>query len=87
MKKFILVNKADHKVIYSGQIFETESDSPVGLLGGFGQRDWYWVDITNTNPSNIENGRFIKTIRIPPEGEIIDPNAENVVVSQEGTWQ
>lgn len=86
VKKFILVDKTTHKVIYGGQVFETEAVTPVGLLGGWGQKDWYWVDVTNSDAGNFTNGKFNKTTRTPADGESIDVNKENVVVASEGTW-
>ena len=90
LKKFVLVNKSDHKIIYGGQIFEDDSDVnpniPTGLLGGFGQIDWYWVEITNTDPANITNGHFNKVTRTPPGGETIDASTPNVLVAEEGVW-
>jgi len=49
IKRCILVDRTNKQPIYSAQIFEYDDSiqsSPAGLLGGPGQHDWFWVDVT-----------------------------------------
>jgi len=90
IKRYVLVDKITHNIIYNGQIFEiddTLQDSPEGLLGGTGQKDWYWSEVTNFDSSyfDADNVRFIKVTRTPPDGENINAEDLNVVVTN-GTW-
>lgn len=74
-KTYVLVDKATDKAIYGGQHFtfdDADRSSPVGLLGGPGQQDWYWCEITDKSQAirdAIAEGT--KSMRTPPGGERI----------------
>ncbi len=83
MNKFMLVNKTTGKPIYGGQIFETENESPIGLLGGTGQRSWYWVDVTGKTDAQIA-AKIAKKFTPTKKPKDTDENA--VVTDAGGSW-
>lgn len=89
IKKYVLVKKSDHKVVYTGQVFTIDTEVqelPAGLLGGRGQIDWYWNEVTDLAAGNFDDqGKLNKTTRMPAGGESIDAEGVNVVVPG-GTW-
>lgn len=86
MKKFLLIDKQTYKVTYKSligpQIFETENDTPEGLLGGEGQIKWYWLDVTNLTEEQLSN--IMNKTHIP--NETIPENLVNFVTIG-GSWE
>lgn len=82
MKTFILISKETGLPVYLAQRFQSE-DSPVGLLGGPGQRLWYWLDVTALTDEQIEAHKADTfTPDNPP-----DAGTENaVILESDGTW-
>ena len=83
MKKFMLVDKVTGKPVYGGQIFETEADTPAGLLGGPGQSSWYWVDVTGKSAAQIAS-KITKKFTPTTAPKATDENA--VVTDAGGSW-
>ena len=80
MKKFILIDRATRKPVYNAQVFEA-AISPAGLLGGEGQRLWFWQEVTDWTQAQLDDRRG-KTRSDPS----ISATEANVVVTAAGTW-
>lgn len=82
--KYLLLDKASNRLVIRS-IAGFQSPITINTDTGYDSDDYYWVNVTDMDPLEVDKLLKGDFVRIPPPGEIIPKEGINVVVT-DGVW-